>query len=72
VKKIQNKFLLASIKSLTNCKKILPVTLFRELVPAFRYPRVILKVDRKPPVILEIFPKAGHERTCITPKNIDQ
>jgi hypothetical protein len=47
VKKIKNKFLLSSMKSLTDCEN-LPVTLFNELVPAYPYPLVTLKFVRKP------------------------
>ncbi len=51
--------------------KILPVTLFRELVPAFfPYPCVTLKVVLKAACDPEIFPKTGHERTYCTPKEI--
>jgi hypothetical protein len=51
----QNKFLLASTKSLTNCENpsSKAVTLFGELVPAFL----------KQPVTLKAFPKDGHECT---------
>jgi hypothetical protein len=46
VKKVQDKFLLAYIKSLTVVVKIIQVTLFRELVSAFclpAFPSVTLK-----------------------------
>jgi hypothetical protein len=43
--------------------KILPVIVFRGLVPVFKKPTVNQKFFRKPPVILKIVPKADHECT---------
>jgi hypothetical protein len=43
--------------------KILPVNLFRKLVPAFQEPPVTLKVVPKAACDLKIVPKADHECT---------
>jgi hypothetical protein len=48
IAKSNAKFLFASLKTLTNLKKILSVTLFNELVAAFRNPLVIVKLTPKP------------------------
>jgi hypothetical protein len=52
------------MRSLTDFK-ILPVTLFRGLVPTFRKPPVTLKDVPKAArdSVNKIFPKAGHECT---------
>ncbi len=49
--------------------KILPITLLRKLVPAFREPPVTLKVVPKADFGLIIVPKAGHKCTL---KKIDE
>jgi hypothetical protein len=48
--------------------KILPVTLFKKLVLAFRQPPV--KLFRQPPVILKIVPKAGLENMYCTQEKL--
>ncbi len=53
-KKIKNEVSLASMKLLLLIVKILPVTLVRKLVQAFRNPPVSLKIAGEPPV------KAGY------------
>jgi hypothetical protein len=42
------KFLFTSLKLLTNFQKILPVTLFKELVALFRNPPVTVKLALEP------------------------
>jgi hypothetical protein len=48
LRKLNAKFLLASLKTLTIILKILPVNLFKELVAAFRNPPVTMKVAPEP------------------------
>ncbi len=62
LKNIQNKFLLASMKSLAYCE-ILSGTIFRKLVPAFREPPVTLKVVPKAACGPENCLKVIHECT---------